>query len=689
MRTHPTATHYRPDIDGLRAIAVMGVVLYHADARLIPGGFVGVDVFFVISGFLITTILLKQMDEGTLSIKTFYERRIRRIMPALFAMMGLVLLFGVWRMTPWDLKELAGSAKYAVCSVANLFFHRVTTGYFAESVDNMPLLHTWSLGVEEQFYVLFPLILMVAMRLELARRYIGWLLGGTCALSFGLCAWKMQANTSDCFYLLPYRAWELTIGALLAFHLPKWMAWGASGRPKQLGTLASHTLGIIGLLLIVGAMALIGKTTPFPGVAAIAPCLGAAMLIAAGARGHHWVGRLLALRPVVLIGLISYSVYLWHWPMLVFQNYLNLNAPVTTATWTRLAIGLSALPIGYLSWRFIEQPFRSNRFKGWPLFLGWGGISLVFIICTFAIEKTNGFDWRVPEKARHFLSYKNHHEAHTQAVTEAPPTTPKGIFYGDPTSTPSIALWGDSHAQTLAHEMGELANEQKKSLILYWRAANPPLVGFRHLKNQYDGDPQDDYEFNLAVLSEIINSKSIKSVVLSARWSQSIQGNLANYGPAEKEWGSTPSISTPKGRPFNTQPEREKVYAALLKDTILKLRGAGKTVFLIYPIPETGYDIPSTLSREVIIGNNPENFLIPAKKIFFERQKFVITLLDSLPDDPNLVRLKPQDFLIKNGHVYLTDGDKLFYSDSNHLSPDGAHLLQPLLKQVFTHSANP
>ena len=341
---NPVVPAYRPDIDGLRAVAVTLVLAYHLGVRDVTGGYIGVDVFFVISGFLITSQLVNQLRSGTFSIQEFYVRRIHRLFPALFVMLVATVTAGFWILYPATYVELAKSLIAAVLSVSNIFFW-LHSDYFDAPANTRPLLHTWSLGVEEQFYLVFPVLLMLMWRKVPGRIIV--LLGLAALLSFSASAIGAFKFPSGAFYLLPTRLWELLVGSILALGM----------YPRTSSRVGLNMMGVGGLGLILASAIWIDKETPFPGGAALLPCLGAALVIGAGLNGTHVVGRLLSLRPVVFIGLVSYSLYLWHWPAIIlYQNYYGV-------TWldpaSKIIVGSVSLFLAVLSWRYVEQPFRS------------------------------------------------------------------------------------------------------------------------------------------------------------------------------------------------------------------------------------------------------------------------------------------------------------------------------------------
>lgn len=364
---------YRKEIDGLRALAVLPVILFHAGFETFSGGFVGVDVFFAISGYLITTIILAELEQGKFSIVNFYERRARRILPALFLVMLASIPFAWVLLTPFDLNSFAESLIAVPLFVSNIFFWR-EGGYFETSAELKPLLHTWSLAVEEQYYVLFPLFLMLFWKY--GKRWIRATLGLTFLASLIVAQWASYAKPDAAFYLLPTRGWELLIGAFAAIYL-------SQTNQKKFSKCLSELGGWLGVVLIFYAVFAYAKATPFPGFYALAPTLGTALIILFANR-QTIVGKFVGNKLFAGIGLISYSAYLWHQPVLAFARHwsTHLDQLLTSLLVTFV------LAISYLSWRFIERPFRSKeRFDRKFVFTASFVGALVFIFTGYFTSK--------------------------------------------------------------------------------------------------------------------------------------------------------------------------------------------------------------------------------------------------------------------------------------------------------------
>ena len=345
---------YRPEIDGLRAIAVAMVVLFHAGFSVFGGGFVGVDVFFVISGFLITSIVVEDLQAERFSLLRFYERRARRILPALFFVMASCVPFAYSLLSPDDLKDFAQSLAAISLFSSNILFWG-ESGYFDTQAELKPLLHTWSLALEEQFYVVFPLLLLAGWRL--GRKFLLTLIGGIALASLMTSVGEVRNYPSAAFYLLPSRGWQLLVGAMASFIAERWQAAAGHRRSSQF---VGESLGGIGLAMILCPVFQFDAQTPFPGLNALLPTVGTALVLLC-ATDRTRVGRMLGCAPLVGLGLISYSVYLWHQPLFAFTKHALLaELPAGLA----IVLCVAAVLLGYLSWRYIEQPFRNRNLVG-------------------------------------------------------------------------------------------------------------------------------------------------------------------------------------------------------------------------------------------------------------------------------------------------------------------------------------
>ncbi len=430
---------YRSDVDGLRALAVIPVLLFHIGIS--TGGFVGVDIFFVISGFLITSLIVREQAAGGFSIAGFYERRVRRIAPALLLVLATFLVLSIFALAPSDRENLGKTTLLALASISNFHF-AFDVDYFRRGADVQPLLHTWSLGVEEQFYLVFPLLVTFLARRRVSMPLVFW---GLFALSLAFSSYGALNNSTADFYLLPSRAWELLTGSLLAI--------GAV--PKVTSRLGREALGLVGLALVAGSVLLINGLTPFPGIGALAPCLGAAALIHAGVSGPNLASRLLSLKPMVAVGLISYSLYLWHWPILTFQRMGWTFFPYDSKIGAGIVvIGLSVIA-SWLTWRFVEQPFRGKRMPTRKVMTILGVAALAIAALATVLFATKGLPDLLPNQAGPYAKYVSYNADINQRrgicllwkrkdsrLDDAACLTPAG-------DRPNILIIGDSHAANL------------------------------------------------------------------------------------------------------------------------------------------------------------------------------------------------------------------------------------------------
>jgi peptidoglycan/LPS O-acetylase OafA/YrhL len=439
--------NYRTEIDGLRAVAVIPVILFHAGLSSISGGFVGVDVFFVISGYLITTIILSEMEQGTFSLMDFYERRARRILPPLFLVMLASLPFAWLWLSPNDLKRFSQSL-IAVSSFSSNILFWYESGYWDIAGELKPLLHTWSLAVEEQYYVIFPLFLMLMWRYR-----IRWILGAfmlIAASSLALAHWGAFHSPNATFYLLPTRAWELAIGAMIAFYFlyRKYVI-----RSFLSNKLVDEALGMLGLLMIGWSVFTFDETTPFPSIYTLVPTIGAGLIIIFSS-SQTIAGRLLSAKPLVAIGLISYSSYLWHQPLLAFARYRSI-ADLGEFTYTIMAF--LSFPLGYISWRFIEKPFR-NRGVISRRFILWFAIAGTLSFCSLGIigHLGVGFSNRFTASKDSVLDFANYNfkEPYRERECLLAPDQSANDFLSvchQVGEQKAVMVWGDSHAAALSY----------------------------------------------------------------------------------------------------------------------------------------------------------------------------------------------------------------------------------------------
>jgi peptidoglycan/LPS O-acetylase OafA/YrhL len=507
------ARSYRPDIDGLRAVAIMSVLLFHLGFAWIPGGFVGVDIFFVISGYLIGAIVLEEAAQGHLAIARFYARRMRRIVPALAVLLALMFVLAYQRLFPTEFIAFARSAIGAALSVSNIYF-LLHTGYFDPAASAQPLLHTWSLAVEEQFYLVFPPFILATR--AWARQWCNMFLLLAWAASLAASIVAVQHAPESAFYLPQYRAWELLTGVLATHNF-------ASLRGAWQRNVASATgAGLMGI-----AIFLYTSETRFPGAAALLPCLGAALVIVAGKTGPSAVCTLLASRPMRFIGLISYSLYLWHWPIIVFQHSSGWLVEGASPTVSRLAVLLCSFVAAKLSWRYVEQPWR-HAWRGAPdrrVILAGGFALACVLIPGLLVVGAGGLSFRYPPQAVRDASYLEYGQAHFRAGSCF--IVPPYRFADFNAATclarqgpgPTYLLLGDSHA---AHLYAGLHAAMPGANILQATAS-----GCRPVLHQPRNVSPSCAALMNYVFTQFLPAARIDLVLLSARWGEK---DLAGLG---------------------------------------------------------------------------------------------------------------------------------------------------------------
>ena len=452
---------YRAEIDGLRALAVLPVILFHAGFEWFSGGFVGVDVFFVISGYLITTILIEDIENKRFSIVNFYERRARRILPALFFVMLVCIPFAWMWMLPGQMKDFSQSLIAVSLFASNILFWKESS-YFAEAAEEKPLLHTWSLAVEEQYYVLFPIFLILAWRF--GKNRVFWMIVVMAAISLLLSEWGWRNNATANFYLAPTRAWELFAGSIAAFIIQK------NGVQKN------NFLSLIGLAAIIFSIFFYDEATPFPSVYALVPVLGVVLLVLYADK-ETFSAKLLSTKGFVGIGLISYSAYLWHQPLFAFARIRSLEHPSASLM---IALTLASIALAYLSWRHIEKPFRNKvKVNSLNVFITFAVVISSFLSIGFLGHYENGFKSRFSDYAT-ILDAKNNIELEEECfLADAAKFNSNCTINGENfvmrNDFKSILLIGDSHAASLFPELRKSLNPRVKvDLMSYGRCI--PLV---------------------------------------------------------------------------------------------------------------------------------------------------------------------------------------------------------------------
>lgn len=642
---------YYPHIDGLRAIAVLSVIIYHAFPRLCPGGFMGVDIFFVISGYLITKGLANDLEAGQYSIGRFYVRRIRRILPAYSLMILFSLFLGISCYYDRQLMELARTALSSTVFATNIYFAN-TQDYFAANSHENPLLNLWSLSVEEQFYIFFPLILaFLHHRFRPGLKAALWGMAAISLAASSLCVFVL-GRESAAFYWLPFRAWELLAGALLAIC--------CQGHSQRRTALAAAALAVI-----VASMFAVSNGTPFPGATALPAVLGAVCLIYCG---NSASARLVLENPVaVFTGRISYSLYLFHWPLLVYCRYAFHDTLGDSAA-SCLAVALS-FGISWLSWKWIEMPFRKTRWVPRQYF------ATAAVILFFSAT--------VSEGTKYLYVYE-----HTHPICKVEPywdgVAPAAQKYADPLweycenrtpntftvlgtdENPQYVLWGDSHAMALAPGWNAFSGKT---------GINGLYINRKHtlLYDTFSKKYPNNAKWIDDTLTWLREHPELKYVVLANRWAVRAQGFT-------NEDGKPATYFRRDGRNGTSW----EIFAWGLTQLCEELQAMGKKVVIVSSVPEQGYDVPSMLNRFGLFFRLPLNS-IPYNE-YKARQKEVAEVLAAIQDAGLAHVIWVDRVFYPNGKpIPLLLHNRSLYRDDDHLSPAGA---QYLLEHICTEAVN-
>ena len=642
---------YRRDIDGMRAIAVLLVLVFHFD--LVPGnraGFIGVDVFFVISGYLITSILIRQLDQGTLSFRAFYLARVRRLAPALIAVLFLTMVAGSALLFPDDLKELSRQALASQFYVANIYFWK-NVNYFGLGSDNVFLLHMWSLAVEEQFYLLYPLALWSIHRFR--RRYFWVAIGVMLLVSFASNVALVQPKPAAAFYLLPPRAWELLAGALAPLAL-KW------SRP----TTVDESIGALGIGLLLIAVGIYRTDFRFPGFFALLPVLGATCLLVSGDGRSTRVSRMLSSPLLTYVGKISYPLYLVHWPVYVLAKR-SLGEHYDFA-WRFGTFALSFLLAAFL-YQWIEDPIRHRRFlsRGKTLLRGYGAGLAVAVLAFVLIERTDGLPQRFPQEVVHLAN----------SVNDKSPPLVECEFTGTPSlrnadfcvlgvrgGTPRWLVYGDSHAWA-AHDVFDkwLALKGESGLFMY-RNSCPPILDIHIL-----GDQGRCNRFNRSVMTFLKEHADIRAVVLVSTWRQAPEARLSRASDL-----------------LLSQEDALSLFDEKFSATLAELHRLGKRIYVWEPVPGASENVPLALARAQL-EHRSANIEFTKDRYLAENAFFFSTIEKNR--DLIDVLFSPADALCRSGMCAATIDGNPAYFDNAHVARSGADFWVGMLQRSEREAA--
>ncbi len=571
--TQSTGLRYRPDIDGLRAVAVLAVLAYHYLGEP-SGGYIGVDVFFVISGYLLSAIIISAVQAARFSLSGFYERRIRRIFPALFALLAITSAFAWFFLLPPDIVSFSRSTLAASLSISNFYFWQ-NSNYFDAPSAVRPLLHTWSLGVEEQFYIVLPIFIVLLQRY--LPRYLRTTVVAVGIASFVWSVVDVRIDPGAAFFLPLTRAWELLLGTVLALRIipvPRSRVW-------------REVIAACGILGILGSLVSLTVNTLFPGENALLPCGAAAAIILAGEKGSTLTSRFLSRRPLVFVGLISYSLYLWHWPILVFSRiaaFRQFDAPATIGA--RLLLAFISIGIATVSWRFVETPFRTGprRPAKRAIFIFGGTCVAIFVVTALALSSMRGLTGRFSPPANAVAEYLDYGESHPNDLKalfgsgscfldrrEAVTHFNKQECLKPIPGKQQVLIFGDSHAANLRY--GLESSIPKLNFLQATSSSCPPTLVQNRISTP------ECKEFVNKVLNEYIPEKSITMVLLDANWTSADLKNLT--------------------------------------DTVDLLHRRGVSVVIFGPFPVYDSDLPRLLAKSIAYGDleYPHKHLEPQQRI--------------------------------------------------------------------------
>jgi peptidoglycan/LPS O-acetylase OafA/YrhL len=669
--SHNPALGYRPEIDGLRAVAVLPVILFHSGVELFPGGYVGVDIFFVISGYLITSIILAEMQAGRFSLINFYERRARRILPALFVVMLVCLPLAWWVLDPEDFKYFSKSLVAVPTFSSNLLFW-LESGYFDASAELKPLLHTWTLAVEEQYYLFFPLFLMLGW--GLGRKRLVIVLAIIAIISLTISQTGAHHDATSTFYLLHSRAWELLVGSFIAFYF--------SWRPQSTHTTywLNQAATLLGLGLIGYALVGFDGSTPFPGFNALVPTLGAALIILF-ADGRTWVGRALSTRFLVLIGMISYSAYLWHQPVFAFARHSSLVEPELPVM---LALAGLSLVLAWLSWRFIEQPFRiKGRFNRRQIFGFSATASVLFVALGLTGYVNNGFTQRFKVDPAIFEEFAD------PQVRDRCDRNYDGkgwnidfCLFGlaDSTATPDVAMFGDSHSEALLSTFDAAAREQGETLVHIGLGGCLPLLGADVVHGNYDPgvcEALANRQF------EYVKKRKIPKVVLVARWTLYTDGD---YGAQRK---SNYFLVSRQSHERSKEASRA-VFQTALRTTLRAYREIGTEVFIVAQVPQqmiNPKNLYYRLARSASQNVDQKLLMVSKLSVPFDKhdqlQRFTRETFEHERQLDDNIRLVTLDGVFCRRQQCLIGDMNSWYKDFNHLNDHGARLLAGHIGEIL------
>ncbi|CAI0896240.1 acyltransferase family protein [Serratia quinivorans] len=644
-----TVKNYRRDIDGLRAVAILLVVLYHSGVTFLSGGFIGVDVFFVISGFLIGGIIYTELSNKTFSYGRFYTRRIKRIAPALLVMLLICSILAFFYLSPLELKDFSLFSGSTILSVPNIMlWHK--TNYFSPNAELNPLLMTWSLGVEEQFYIFLPIILSIVIKFN---KKIVASVAVISIISFVFCVILTKTNPLFSFFMLPTRAWELGMGVMLSI-------MHREGRFNSLSLRVKEIVFIVGLVFILFAAVNFDKHTSFPGYAAILPVLGSLFIILGNGRISS---ILLGNRVMVFIGLVSYSWYLWHWPLLSFAR-LAIDSKLSV--YNGLIISSIALFIAYLSYLFVETPFRKGfKFENKKIILGYVIISTLLILPSSIGYLLQGIPQRVNTAVAQAEIDKLERIADPCLVGYGSTSYSKDKSCLANDQQDAVALVGDSHAAALRGGVEQYAKKSNMGVYQLTKASCPMLLGVTRVISSYPSHASECETYNKKVIELITSNEKIKTVIISAFWDSGVDDIDGGYTV------------------INSGQNGLSALASGLNDVIQNLTIADKKIILVMDVPFLNFNAVRAIDNQQIPLRRAANQFIQPTPLDNEStddyrlpKEKVNTLLTSVAKAQHIEVFNPTKNLCDTAGCKFKSNNRPLYYDDQHLTYLGsAHAL--------------
>lgn len=681
--SHLTHPKYRPDIDGLRAVAILAVVGFHAFPNWLHGGFIGVDIFFVISGYLISTIIMGSLERNSFSFVEFYVRRINRIFPALLLVLVACFAFGWFALLSDEYKQLGKHIAGGAGFISNYLFWG-ESGYFDNTAETKPLLHLWSLGIEEQFYIVWPLLLWFVWKKKFNLLTVTLLIA---LISFGLNVAKVSGgHLVDAFYSPQTRFWELLIGSILAYttlhhqtmfartkhQLDIWLGKIIYAHaPEANGKTLRNVQSLLGATFFTIGFVLITREGRFPGYWAALPTLGCVLIISAGTQA--WFNRVvLSNKVLVWFGLISFPLYLWHWPLLSFARIVGGETPSREI---RITAVLIAIILSWLTYRLIEKPIRFGRHgkaKSYTLLV----LMVVVGYMGYNSFKRDGLPFRAFTKKNELYTKTIVRSSREKECFEIPFAFEKsGDWYcqlGERSIPPSYFAYGDSHALSLVPALEKYGIEHKVNLLFTGTSGCPPLLGIQSERGA-DGIAKFNCQKLNERIFEYVKTNNIKSVLLIARWTYYTGGTTR---PDEINGISAKT----KDSPFSLSGKNAFEYG--IHQTVERYKKIGVQIYFVEDNPQQEIDPTDALKKSRLTDSTINQFSVATTE-HKNNQSWVSAQLSKLsPETASVINFN--ELLCETERCPLAKDGKFLYFDDDHLSIDGAMLLYPhLVKALY------